>query len=118
MQSENETSKDTEKVLNTNADMDAGILKTRIPMLEACLYRDPVARSQARRICARLDNFREVELDFSKIDFMGQGFADELFRVFQNSHPEVTLIPVNMNSTVHRMYMYTINNKVVVPKYE
>ena len=26
---------------------------------------------------------------------MGQGFADEIFRVFQNEHPEVELIPMN-----------------------
>ena len=118
MELENETLRDSEQVFKTYSDPDDGFFRTRIPMLEACLDRDPVARSQARRICARLENFREVELDFSRTEIMGQGFADELFRVFQNKHPEVTLTPVNMNSAVQRMYLCTIHNKVTVPKYE
>lgn len=31
---------------------------------------------------------------------MGQGFADEVFRVFQNQHPEIELIPHHANATV------------------
>ncbi|MCR5235070.1 MAG: STAS-like domain-containing protein [Lachnospiraceae bacterium] len=60
---------------------------TRIPVFEVCPDRDPVARSQARRICARLDSFKEAVLDFEKADFMGQRFADELFMVFAAQHP-------------------------------
>ena len=82
-----------------------------------CLDRDPVARSQARRICARLDSFKEAVLDFEKVDIMGQGFADEVFRVYANMHPTVLLRPVNMNAEVQRMYQFTINNKVEAPKF-
>lgn len=117
MQLDNDTLRDTEDVFKTYTDIDEGFYKTRIPVFEACLDRDPVARSQARRICARLENFKEAELDFAKIEIMGQGFADEMFRVFHNKHPEVTLTPVNMNSEVMRMYQYTLHNKVTVPDY-
>ena len=38
--------------------------------------------------------------DFRDIDFMGQGFADEVFRVFQNQHPDIMLNVINANETV------------------
>ena len=47
-----------------------------------------------------------MELDFSGIDEIGQGFADELFRVFANAHPEITLTPVNMCGDVEKMYRH------------
>ena len=65
----------------------------------------------------RLNSFKEAILDFSDVEYMGQGFADELFRVFQNAHPNVTLKPINMNEETMLMYQYTIHNKVTVPKY-
>ena len=78
-------------------------MTTRIPVKEACITGEPVARSQARRICHRLDEFREVILDFANVELMGQGFADELFRVYAAAHPEVLLRPVNMRAQVERM---------------
>jgi hypothetical protein len=47
-----------------------------------------------------LERFREVVLDFERVTGIGQGFADEIFRVFANAHPETTLVPVNMNEPV------------------
>lgn len=117
MELDNSTRRDAGEVFSTYADVDEGFIKTRIPVFEACLDRDPVARSQARRICARLENFKEAVLDFENAEIMGQGFADELFRVFHNEHPDVVLTPINMNEEIHRMYLYTKNNKVVVPRY-
>ena len=40
---------------------------------------------------------------FEGIDEIGQGFAHELFVVFQNEHPEVELIPLNMSEYVKKM---------------
>ena len=117
MQLENDTARISGEVFNTYADVDDGFMVTRIPVFEACLDRDPVARSQARRICARFDSFREAILDFEKVDIMGQGFADEVFRVYANLHPTVTIRPMNMNAEVQRMYQYTISNRVEAPKY-
>ncbi len=117
MQIENETKRDASEVFSIYADVDEGFIITRIPVFEACLDRDPIARSQARRMCARLDSFKEAVLDFDKVDIMGQGFADEVFRVYAKSHPTVSLKPINMNADVQRMYLYTINNKVEAPRF-
>ena len=84
-------------------DIENGFIKTNIPVKEACITGEPVARSQARRICNRLDEFKEVILDFEKVEFIGQGFADEIFRVYALAHPNVILHPVNMLPTVERM---------------
>lgn len=59
-----------------------------------------ISRSEAKRIARRLGEFRHVVLDFSGVDVVGQGFCDELFRVFARQHPEVILEPVVMNEAV------------------
>jgi hypothetical protein len=43
-----------------------------------------VSRSQARRILSGLNKFSLVILDFDKVPSIGQGFSDEIFRVFKN----------------------------------
>ena len=74
-----------------------------IPIREVCPYGEPIARSQARRILFRLEEFKEVELDLTVIEFMGQGFADEIFRVFQNKHPDIVLKAIHANESVQGM---------------
>jgi anti-sigma regulatory factor (Ser/Thr protein kinase) len=62
-----------------------------------------VSRSQAKRIVARLDRFKEVLLDFKGIDSIGPAFADEVFRVFRSTHPDVHLVVTNDNDEVRKM---------------
>jgi anti-sigma regulatory factor (Ser/Thr protein kinase) len=62
-----------------------------------------ISRSQAKRIVARLEKFSEVVLDFEGIKSITPAFADEIFRVFRLSHPEVKIIPVEANPDVARM---------------
>lgn len=100
---ENETARDLAEVFDVFADVDEGLIRTRIPIREACISGEPVARSQARRICRRLEEFKEVILDFDGVEFMGQGFADEIFRVFATAFPGVLLCPVHMEKEVYRM---------------
>ncbi|MCH5251914.1 MAG: STAS-like domain-containing protein [Lachnospiraceae bacterium] len=84
------------------SDVDGGFTKTRIPLKN--IYETyPVSRSQAKRLCNRLENFMEVELDFAEIEEIGQGFAHQIFCVFQNDHPGIELIPVNMSTEVEKM---------------
>jgi anti-sigma regulatory factor (Ser/Thr protein kinase) len=59
-----------------------------------------LSRSQAKRLVHGLDKFREVVLDFDGVDLVGQGFADEIFRVWARQHPEVLLIPSGMSEPV------------------
>lgn len=99
---ENETSRSLTEVFDMYANIDEGFI-TKIPVKEACISGEPVARSQARRICNRLVEFRKVVLDFDGVEIMGQGFADELFRVYATAHPQVILCPVNMKGAVARM---------------
>lgn len=61
------------------------------------------SRAQAKRVAARLDRFSRVELDFSDVDAIGHGFADQLFRVFPNEYPGVDLLPVHANARVAAM---------------
>lgn len=62
-----------------------------------------VSRSEAKRLTSGLERFREVILDFRGVEGVGQGFVDELFRVWAIAHPEVRLVPVDMNEAVEFM---------------
>ncbi len=62
-----------------------------------------VSRAQAKRLVHSLERFREIVLDFSGVESVGQGFADEIFRVFQGAHPDIAIIPVNMGENVEFM---------------
>jgi anti-sigma regulatory factor (Ser/Thr protein kinase) len=62
-----------------------------------------VSRSEAKRVGARLEEFRFVELDFDGVEQVGQGFLDELFRVWSNGHPQTELIPINANPAISAM---------------
>lgn len=59
-----------------------------------------VSRSQARRVLARFEKFREVLLDFSGVATIGHSFADEIFRVFKKEHPTVNIVAVNATDTI------------------
>lgn len=63
-----------------------------------------VSRSEARRFLDGLDaDFDTVEVDFNGVTDVGQGFVDELIRVWPAAHPDKTVIPTNMNKAVEFM---------------
>ncbi|HLI18668.1 MAG TPA: DUF4325 domain-containing protein [Rhodanobacteraceae bacterium] len=62
-----------------------------------------VSRSQAKRLMQRVERFRTVVLDFAGIASIGQAFADEVFRVFANAHPDVELVPKHATPAVQQM---------------
>jgi hypothetical protein len=62
-----------------------------------------VSRSQAKRLTARFEKFKTVILDFTGVESIGQGFADELFRVFATAHPAIDLVPMHMTTAVQDM---------------
>jgi len=74
--------------------------KTRTVIRLFAIGTEFVSRSQAKRLVHGLEKFREVVLDFNGVDLVGQGFADEVFRVWAREHPEVNLIPSDMNDAV------------------
>ncbi len=62
-----------------------------------------VSRSQARRILTDLDKFKSIIFDFNQVPTVGQAFADEIFRVFKNDHPDIKLEAIKMNEAVRFM---------------
>ncbi len=48
----------------------------------------------------RATQFKTVVLDFEGVAMVGQGFMDEVFRVFATAHPQVTLKPVSVTPAV------------------
>lgn len=83
------------------ADFDYDFSKSRVQVkLVGEAY---ISRSEARRLLVNLEKFRVVELDFRDVERVGQGFADEVFRVFANNHPEVDVVPVNADPAVTAM---------------
>lgn len=74
--------------------------RTRTTVKLSSLGASLISRSEARRVLQRLTDFTHAVLDFSGVDVVGQGFCDEVFRVFAHQHPEVKLEPVGMNDAV------------------
>jgi len=78
--------------------------KTVIPVkLAEQSPNDLISRSQAKRVLLHIDRFRAVVLDFQNVNQIGQGFADEIFRVFARSHPGVDVQFKNANEEVTKM---------------
>jgi hypothetical protein len=69
-----------------------------------------LSRSQARRLLAGLEKFREVTFDFGGVESIGQGFADEVFRVWKNGHPTTRFVTTNANADVQFMIDRTIHS--------
>jgi anti-sigma regulatory factor (Ser/Thr protein kinase)/biotin operon repressor len=59
-----------------------------------------VSRSEAKRLTTGLEEFAEVEVDFANVQAVGQGFVDELFRVWPAQHAGTRLVPINMSEEV------------------
>lgn len=84
-------------------DDDRGFGKTKIHVKLFRHGSEFLSRSQARRVTAGLEKFRHVIFDFDKVLTVGQAFADEVFRVFQNQHPEIEIEFLNANKAVQFM---------------
>ncbi len=83
---------------------DYGFTKTVVPVRLAQYGNDKlISRSQAKRVLSRVELFKTVIFDFAGVETIGQAFADEIFRVFANAHPELNLIPVHTNTSVKRV---------------
>ncbi len=65
--------------------------------------REHVSRSEARRLLFGLDKFSEIVLDFDRVKSIGQGFADEIFRVYRREHPGIRIETDNASGVVRQM---------------
>ncbi|OGT53895.1 MAG: hypothetical protein A3E84_00820 [Gammaproteobacteria bacterium RIFCSPHIGHO2_12_FULL_42_13] len=69
-----------------------------------------ISRSQAKRILSDLTHFSRIVLDFRDIESVGQGFVDEVFRVFCNQHPQIKIAYQNANDDI--VFMITRGGQV------
>ena len=69
-----------------------------------------MSRSQARRLSRNLEKFHEVCIDFKGIKLIGDSFADEIFRVFQNQHPDLKIDCINTNVQIENLVSGVKNN--------
>ncbi|MEX2149030.1 MAG: DUF4325 domain-containing protein [Steroidobacteraceae bacterium] len=101
----NHTSRTTKKVFDQFTDAEEFTFSKTIVPVELARYGDEnlVSRSQAKRLLGRVEKFKTVMFDFTDVPTIGQAFADEIFRVFQNQHPDIKLIPVSYNAEIGQM---------------
>jgi excisionase family DNA binding protein len=85
-------------------DEDAAFVRTRPVVKLFEIGTTFVSRSEAKRLLEGLAaDFDAVDVDFTAVTDVGQGFVDELLRVWPNSHPGKTVNPINMNPAVEFM---------------
>jgi anti-sigma regulatory factor (Ser/Thr protein kinase) len=97
--------KKLEDIFNRYTDENYDFSKTEVRVK---LYKEDVSyvsRSQARRLLAGLEKFKKIILDFKDVESAGQGFADEIFRVWHNNHPRISIVSENTNENV----MFMVN---------
>ena len=101
----NNTARTTNHVFDAfTSDEDYGFTKTVIPVRLAQYGKEKlVSRSQAKRLLAQIEVFQTVIFDFEDVESVGQAFADEVFRVFQNQHPNIESFHINSSTAVEKM---------------
>lgn len=50
--------------------------------------------------------YKDIVIDFHGIEFMGRGFADEVFRVSQSEHLERKITPLHASTSMMAMIRY------------
>lgn len=103
------------------AEFDAfGFSRTNIPLILLKYEGEQlISRSQAKRLMARIDQFREVILDFKGITSIGQAFADEVFRIYRREHPLVHIYAAHLTEEpVIRMIQRVISENPQDPLHE
>jgi anti-sigma regulatory factor (Ser/Thr protein kinase) len=91
------------EIFSQYTDSDYTFAKTKVVVK---LYHKDVeytSRSQARRLVAGLNKFKVIILDFKNVKTIGQGFADEIFRVFQSYNPQIRIESINCCKAVEFM---------------
>jgi uncharacterized protein (DUF1330 family) len=106
MRLSNHTSRSTKKVFDEFSSKDENYTfnKTVVPVTLAKFGpAELVSRSQAKRLLARVDLFEVVIFDFKDVETIGQAFADEIFRVFARTHPNIEMPVANSTKQIRDM---------------
>ncbi len=97
------TTKTAKNVFDEYTDLEFEFTRTKIKIKLFKVGKNLISRSEAKRIMIGLDKFEEIILDFKDVDTVGQGFADEVFRVWQNKYPKIKIKFINVNENVEFM---------------
>lgn len=62
-----------------------------------------VSRSEAKRLLTGMHEFSDVDVDFDGVEFVGQAFVDEMFRVWPAEAAGTAIHPINMSPDVEFM---------------
>ncbi len=92
--------KDLKQLFDAYTDSDLIFDKTEVKIRLSKASGEYVSRSEARRILFGLEKFKRIILDFDRVQGVGQGFADEVFRVFSKRYPHIQLEPIHMSPSV------------------
>jgi predicted transcriptional regulator len=68
-----------------------------------------VSRSQAKRLLTRIENFKSVIFDFTDVEYVGQAFTDEIFRVYARRNPDIHVDYIKANPEVEAWIKRAIN---------
>ncbi|MBQ7343441.1 MAG: DUF2250 domain-containing protein [Clostridia bacterium] len=109
----NNTKKILSEVFNTFAPVDEGFIKTTIPVAHMFTGGNPVSRSEARRLLECIVLFNDIDLDFSGVEEIGQGFAHELFVLGKEKYPHINLKTIKTCKTVEDMIKRVINTSTI-----
>jgi len=47
-----------------------------------------------------------LSVDFNGVNSIGQGFADQIFRVFQQQHPDIEIESINTTDGIEAMILH------------
>jgi STAS-like domain of unknown function (DUF4325) len=75
----------------------------RLRLLDFAAGEAPMSRAAAQRWLQEAVDVRMLLLDFSGVPAIGPAFADEIFRVFANAHPQTTLTSIGAAPEVQGM---------------
>lgn len=105
MELNNHTARTTKKIFDEySSGDDYAFTKTVVPVGLARYGSDElISRSQAKRLLTRVNLFKKVLFDFKDVNEIGQAFADQIFRVFANEHPEIELVAIHTNKETAQM---------------
>ncbi|MFA5168115.1 MAG: DUF4325 domain-containing protein [Candidatus Omnitrophota bacterium] len=104
--------KDLKELFDEYSDTDLEFDRTKIKIRLSPKAGEYVSRSEAKRLLFGLEKFRRIEIDFSNVHGIGQGFADEIFRVFPDRYPGILLEPLNMSDSVAFMVSRAIKESL------
>jgi len=104
------TQKKLTDIFNKYADSDLSFNKTEVKVDLYKINSPHISRSEAKRLISGLEKFKTVILDFKDVNLIGQGFADEIFRVWQNKYPQIKIKSINTNKIIKMMIGRVLNN--------